>query len=264
MNADDRTNPATERTFSPVNDDAVKPAAAAPTPATGDTPVTGTVPQRTALRPGAPARYSAPQSGTYSTTGQHATPAPATRAAAQAAAAQTAAQQAPVSAPAPGHSFTASASGAAAAGMGKLKGYANKAKVSLTEGDDVTAARGGAGPRKARVLLSRIDPWSALKMGFLLSIAAGIMLVVAVFVLWSALNEMGFFVMANEWIRKLFVPDQETDLLQFTNLGKVMSATVLLSIINVVLLTALTTIGAFLYNIVSSVVGGVYVTLTDD
>jgi hypothetical protein len=31
-----------------------------------------------------------------------------------------------------------------------------------------------------------------------------------------------------------------------------------------VLLTALSTIAAFLYNTVSSVVGGVYVTLTDD
>ncbi|GMA35724.1 DUF3566 domain-containing protein [Demequina litorisediminis] len=43
-----------------------------------------------------------------------------------------------------------------------------------------------------------------------------------------------------------------------------MSAAVLISVVNVVLLTALSAIGAFLYNAVSSVVGGVYVTLTDD
>ena len=43
-----------------------------------------------------------------------------------------------------------------------------------------------------------------------------------------------------------------------------MSAAILVSVMNVILLTALSTIGAFLYNTVSSVVGGVYVTLTDD
>lgn len=251
MNADSRANPSNGRTFTPVSEDAAATAAPAQAPATGEVPTSGTVPQRTALRPGASTRYSAQPAASQPASAQHVTGQPVTG-------------QPVTGQPVTGaHSFSAGASGAVGAGMGKLKGYANKAKVSLTEGDDITAARSKGGPRKARVLLSRIDPWSALKMGFLLSVAAGIMLVVAIFVLWSVLNQMGVFVMLNDWITKLFTA-QETDLLQFTSLSKVMSATVLLSIINVVLLTALATIGAFLYNIVSSVVGGVYVTLTDD
>ena len=88
--------------------------------------------------------------------------------------------------------------------------------------------------------------------------------VVAVFVLWNVLNGMGTFALINEWVVKLFAQDSEVDIMQFFERNKVMSAAILVSVVNVVLLTALATIGAFLYNVVSSVVGGVYVTLTDD
>lgn len=144
-----------------------------------------------------------------------------------------------------------------------FKGLALKAKAALvTDDDDSTKKKGG--PRRVRVLVSRVDPWSAMKIGFLLSIAAGVMLCVAVFVVWNVLNQMGLFATVNDWILKLFTEDQELDLLQFFDKNKVMSATVLVSVVNVVLLTALTTIAAFLYNTISSIVGGVYVTLTDD
>ena len=91
------------------------------------------------------------------------------------------------------------------------------------------------------------------------------MIVVAVFVMWNALNEFGLFTLIDGWVTKLFdAREQPVDIKTIFELNKVMSATVLVSVMNVVLLTALTTIGAFLYNTVSSVVGGVYVTLTDD
>ena len=148
--------------------------------------------------------------------------------------------------------------------MDKVKGFAVRAKNSLTEGDDLTASNKRGGPRKARVLVSRIDPWSVLKIGFLLSIAVGIMMVVAVFVLWNALNSFGLFTLINGWVAKLFEGEQPIDITKIFELNKVMSATILVSVMNVVLLTALSTVAAFLYNTVSSVVGGVYVTLTDD
>jgi hypothetical protein len=148
--------------------------------------------------------------------------------------------------------------------MDKIKGFAIKAKDSLLEGDDMAVATNKGGPRKVRVLVSRVDPWSALKIGFLLSIAAGIMLTVAVYVVWNVLNQMGLFALADDWVSKLFTEDQELNLLQFFDRNKVMSATILVAVINVVLLTALSTIVAFLYNTVSSIVGGIYLTLTDD
>ena len=47
--------------------------------------------------------------------------------------------------------------------------------------------------RRARLVLSRVDPWSVMKLAFLLSIALAIVAVVAVFVLWSVLDAMGVF-----------------------------------------------------------------------
>ena len=172
----------------------------------------------------------------------------------------------PASAPgsAPGAAPDHDPAGAFSVGVDKVKGFAQRAKKSLTEGDDLAATARRGGPRKARVLVSRIDPWSVLKIGFLLSIAMGIMMVVAVFVLWNALNEFGMFSLIDQWVAKLFDGEQPIDITKIFELNKVMSATVLVSVMNVVLLTALSTIAAFLYNTVSSVVGGIYVTLTDD
>ncbi len=45
--------------------------------------------------------------------------------------------------------------------------------------------------RKARLRLSRIDPWSVMKTAFLFSIAAGIVLVVAVYVIWTVIGSSG-------------------------------------------------------------------------
>jgi hypothetical protein len=150
----------------------------------------------------------------------------------------------------------------ATAGLGRLT---KSAKDKVTSGDDSKSAAVAPGaPRKVRVLLSRVDPWSALKIGFLLSIAAGIMLVVAVHVLWTALNSMGTLELIQEWVAKLFTKDQEVDILQFVAYQKVISATLLVAVTNVVLISGLSVISAFLYNMVSRMVGGVYLTLTDD
>ncbi|MFV0632995.1 DUF3566 domain-containing protein [Demequina sp.] len=150
------------------------------------------------------------------------------------------------------------------AGFDKIKGFALKAKDDLTAGDDIAAASQRGGSRKARVLVSRVDPWSALKMGFLLSVALGIMLVVAVYVIWQTLNGMEVFALVQKWVDDLFTGGTRVDIMPFFALNKWMSAATLVAVINVLLLSALAALGALLYNTVSKVVGGVYVTLTDD
>ncbi|SEJ57316.1 DUF3566 domain-containing protein [Demequina mangrovi] len=264
------TQTPTSRTAAPQT-----PAAPAPapqrTPVTGQTPTapsaaptsTGSIPTRTAFRPqSAPdgistTRAAQPQQPqAFAPTG---VPAPAATPAEA-----PAAPQAPADSPNRRDAAKVTSTAAIGAGAAKVRDLAGRAADSFKAGDDLGMPASKGGPRKARVLLSRIDPWSALKLGFLLSIAAGIMFVVAVFVLWTVLNQAGVFALVNEWVVKLFSTDSEIDIMQFVDPNKVMGAATLVAVINVVLLTALSTIGAFLYNVVSSVVGGVYVTLTDD
>lgn len=120
--------------------------------------------------------------------------------------------------------------------------------------------------RKARLVLTRIDPWSVMKLSFLLSIALGIITVVAVVVLWKILDSMGVFTSVSDTYRDLTSTDQSAgfDLLQYVAFNRVVGAAAILALVNVVLITALATLSAFLYNVTSALVGGLHVTLSDD
>ena len=121
-----------------------------------------------------------------------------------------------------------------------------------------------AGPRRVRLAVSRIDPWSVMKLGFLLSIAIGIMTVVSTAVLWFVLDGMHVFSSINKTVTEVVGTESFINVLKYVEFGRVISLAVLIAVINVVLLTALATIGAFLYNIVAALVGGIHLTLTDE
>ena len=137
---------------------------------------------------------------------------------------------------------------------------------------DVTAT-GTARPvgrpraRRARLVLARVDPWSVMKLSFLLAIAMAIVAVVAVFVLWSVLDAMGVFdsvARTVESVTRSSDNAQGVDIFDYVGLGKVLSITLVLSAVNVVLMTALCTLAAFLYNMAAGLVGGLHVTFTED
>jgi hypothetical protein len=119
--------------------------------------------------------------------------------------------------------------------------------------------------RRVRLTVSRIDPWSAMKMSFLLSVALGISLVVMVAVLWTVLEGMGVFDQVNGVIGQVIQDDgQKFDILDFIGFTRVVSLSIVIGVVDVILITALATLGAFLYNVSSALVGGVQLTLTDD
>jgi len=121
-----------------------------------------------------------------------------------------------------------------------------------------------AGPRRVRLAVSRIDPWSVMKLAFLLSFAMGIMGVIAVMVVWATLNGLHVFTTINSLIGQIVGAESNINVLDYVQFSKVVSAATLISVVDVFLLTALATIGAFLYNIVAALVGGVHVTMTDE
>lgn len=121
--------------------------------------------------------------------------------------------------------------------------------------------------RKARLRLASVDPWSVMKMAFLFSMAAGIALVVAVMVIWFIIGQSGLFDAVNQAVNDaLSAPgDQNSfDLSRFVSGGRVIGSAMVLAVIDVLLLTALATVGAFLYNLGATLLGGFEVTLADD
>lgn len=115
-----------------------------------------------------------------------------------------------------------------------------------------------------RLTLSRVDPWSVMKIAFLLSVAIGIAMVVMIAMLWIVLQGMGVWDNVNELLRTLETSGKTFDIMDYVGFGRVVSLSVVIAVVDVLLMTALATLGAFLYNICSSLVGGVQMTLSDE
>lgn len=188
----------------------------------------------------------------------------------------------------------AAAAGATAARAKDATGSAatsakNAVKAKLQHADQVVSERSGATAgvevarpselsavasqapvrrtRKARLRLSRVDPWSVMKTTFMFAIAGGIVLFVAVWVLWGVIGASGVFESVNKAVNDLVAsPDAENSfrLEDWVNTNKVLGFTALVGAINVVLFTALTTLFSFLYNLAATVLGGLEVTLAED
>ena len=121
--------------------------------------------------------------------------------------------------------------------------------------------------RKARLRLSRIDPWSVMKTSFLFSIAFGIMSWVAVWVLWTVIVRSGLFEAVNSAILNIVSNPTSTEtwrIEDYINTNKVLGITALVAVINVVITTALGTLAAFLYNLSANILGGLELTLAED
>jgi len=120
------------------------------------------------------------------------------------------------------------------------------------------------GPRKVRLTVARVDPWSAMKLSFLLSVAFAIATVVASVVIWEVLNAMGVWDSLNTQVRDIAGKTSKFNFMEYVGLGRVVSVATLVAVVNVLVTMALATLGAVLYNIAASLVGGVNLTLSDD
>ena len=123
------------------------------------------------------------------------------------------------------------------------------------------ARRGAPRARRMSLSLTRIDAWSAAKVAFMLSIAGGIIQIVAVTLLWLLLNVVGVFDQVTQIVSSTGLDAGGFDLANVLSLSTVLSAVTIFSIIEVVLFTVLVVILTLLYNVVSTLVGGIHVTL---
>ncbi|GAA3240231.1 DUF3566 domain-containing protein [Streptomyces lavendulae] len=128
------------------------------------------------------------------------------------------------------------------------------------------AARTTPRTRKARLRVAKADPWSVMKVSFLLSIALGVCTVVAAAVLWMVMDAMGIFSTVGGTISEATGSNEGNgfDLQSFLSLPRVLIFTSVIAVIDVVLMTALATLGSFIYNLSAGFVGGVELTLAED
>jgi hypothetical protein len=147
-------------------------------------------------------------------------------------------------------------------------------KARLGQGDGQTASREprqraprqAGRTRRAQLRLVQVDAWSVMKTSFLLSIALGIVLVVAVAIIWAVLGAAGVWDSINSIVQQA-VGGENTepfDIQEYVGTSRVLGFTMIVAVIDVILITAIATLGAFLYNLSAALLGGIEVTLAED
>jgi hypothetical protein len=176
--------------------------------------------------------------------------------------------------------FSSTAAGAAAGLSGAAAGLGGAAAGLASS---VTSAfRGGSGPkakaasapkvsvrrsskRQAMLTLSRMEPWSVMKFSFVASVVAFIILFVAVAVLYMVLSALGVFTSLENQVASITSAKQTagTNISHWFSASLILGWTAMLGALNIVLITALSTIGSVIYNLIAKTIGGVEVTLRE-
>lgn len=118
--------------------------------------------------------------------------------------------------------------------------------------------------RRMRLSITKIDPWSVAKVSFLLSIAWGIIQVVCTSALYAILAAAGVFTSVEKLVTSGSITAGSLNVASFFDFGKIISIVVVFAILQVLLIVIMSTLAAFIYNVVAMLVGGVHVTLGDD
>lgn len=159
---------------------------------------------------------------------------------------------------------TANSNGAAKA-QGPTPRPASNSAAEESKSSRADAPAPKARARHAHLFVTHFDPWSVMKNAFMLSLAIAIVMIVAVTVLWSLLALSGTLDQVTRTLTDIAGGGSNTlDMANLFSFSRVIGVTAVLALLEVILVTALTTLFAFLYNISVGITGGLQMTLTDD
>lgn len=157
--------------------------------------------------------------------------------------------------PAEGGAGSRGDSAAGSSGGRSITAESRDARVQLS-------ARRSRGPVRASMQIRRIDPWSTLKVSLLLSVALFFVWMITVAFLYLVLGGMGVWAKLNSNVGDL-LNNASGSGAELVSSGTIFGGAFLIGLVNIVLMTALATIGAFVYNLITDLIGGIEVTLAD-
>lgn len=157
--------------------------------------------------------------------------------------------------PAEGGAGSRGDSAAGSSGGRSITAESRDARVQLS-------ARRSRGPVRASMQIRRIDPWSTLKVSLLLSVALFFVWMITVAFLYLVLGGMGVWAKLNSNVGDL-LNNASGSSAELVSSGTIFGGAFLIGLVNIVLMTALATIGAFVYNLITDLIGGIEVALAD-
>jgi hypothetical protein len=140
---------------------------------------------------------------------------------------------------------------------------ARSSSSSQTGRIQVASRTSSKGPIRASMQIRRVDPWTVLKVALVLSSALFFVWMIAVAFLYLVLGGMGVWSKLNSNVGDLLTSSGGSAGGELVSSGTIFGGAALIGLVNIVVLTAMATIGAFIYNLTTDLVGGVEVTLAD-
>ncbi|WP_207455362.1 DUF3566 domain-containing protein [Herbiconiux sp. SYSU D00978] len=117
--------------------------------------------------------------------------------------------------------------------------------------------------KQVRLKLVYIDFWSAVKLAFLISVAGGVVLIVATFLIWNILALTGVFGSISDLLRDI-LGQENFNVTDVVSLPQVLLFSIIVAALNVVVGTALGAVIAMLYNFSVRITGGLLVGFTNN
>ena len=115
---------------------------------------------------------------------------------------------------------------------------------------------------RVRRIIRKIDPWTVLKVTFVLNFIVALTMVLGFSILWVLLVNAGVPQGLEDIARRLALLDADASLVG--NVEPLFTSVVFLATVYLLTQTALATIGAFFYNLVSDLVGGIEVVVLEE
>ncbi len=167
------------------------------------------------------------------------------------------------SGPANGPSWTSTPIGTAEAPTAAVPLVPDLARPADGTSAEATASRAARtsrarGPRRARLQLRHVNPWTVLKFSCVLSIALFFVWLIVIGVLFGVLDGAGVINKINDAYTTIQVGQKPP-----VTAGVVFGGAAIIGVVNIVLFIALTTVGSVVYNLCADLVGGIEITLSE-